>query len=127
MVIHWSYKGVPRYNKRYEDTHTKLDWAEQEEAVERFKEEFIFSDIMKTEAEEKSMMNWLGQALPIHTFTPRHFESEEQERQPLGKALRMVGRGQGGSGKGKGGEEVGDCQEGGEGENGENGETPNQS
>jgi len=116
-----------RYNKRYEDTHTKLDWAEQEEAVERFKEEFIFSDIMKTEAEEKSMMNWLGQALPIHTFTPRHFESEEQERQPLGKALRMVGRGKGGSGEGKGGEEEGDGQEGGEGENGENGETPNQS
>ena len=121
---------MPRYNKRYEETHSKLDWAEQEEAVERFKEEFIFSEIIKTEVEEKSMLNWLGQALPMHTFTPRHFESEEQERQPLGKALRMVGRGPedgaGGEVEEEGGE-GGEGEEGGKGGEGEDGKTSNPS
>jgi hypothetical protein len=83
-----------RYNKRYgEDgcnSHAELDWTGQQEAVEKFKDEFIFSDIVRTEVEEKSMMAWLGQVLPMHTFTPRHFESDVGEPQPLAKAGRMV-------------------------------------
>ena len=52
-----------RYNKRYgeDGQHDRLDWAGQHEEVEKFKEDFIFSDIMKTEMEEKSMLLWLGQ------------------------------------------------------------------
>ena len=54
-----------RYNKRYgeDGQHDRLDWAGQHEEVEKFKEDFIFGDIMKTEMEEKSMLLWLGQVL----------------------------------------------------------------
>ena len=31
------------------------------ETTKKFKEDFIFGDIMKTEIEEKSMLLWLGQ------------------------------------------------------------------
>jgi len=86
-----------RYNKRYgeDGQHDRLDWAGQHEEVEKFKEDFIFGDIMKTEMEEKSMLLWLGQVLPLHTFTPRHFESEEGENQPLSAAAREVARDRG--------------------------------
>ena len=52
-----------RYNKRYgeDGQHDRLDWAGQHDEVEKFKEDFIFGDIMKTEIEEKSMLLWLGQ------------------------------------------------------------------
>ena len=77
-----------KYNRRIagDGIHEGLDWVKQEDAVEKFKEDFIFSDIMETEVEEKSMMSWLGEALPLHTWTPRHFESEERETSPLRNA-----------------------------------------
>ena len=68
--------------------HETLLWEKENDDVEAFKEDFIFSDIIQTEVETKSMMEWLG-VLPIHTFQPRHFESD-QPRSPLGKALRMT-------------------------------------
>ena len=83
---------MARYNTRYGDTHALLDWAGQEEQVEKFKEDFIFSDIMRTEVEEKSMLSWMGEVLPMHTFTPRHFENEDKERQPLKTALIGIAR-----------------------------------
>ena len=60
--------------------------------MEKFKEDFIFSDIMRTEAEEKSMLSWMGEVLPMHTFTPRHFENEDKERQPLKTAQIGIAR-----------------------------------
>ena len=66
--------------------HESLDWVGQEDAVEKFKEDFIFSDIMETEAAERSMMGWLGECLPLHTFVPRHFESEDREPSVLRNA-----------------------------------------
>ena len=66
--------------------HESLDWVGQEDAVEKFKEDFIFSDIMETEAAERSMMSWLGECLPLHTFVPRHFESEDREPSVLRNA-----------------------------------------
>ena len=54
--------------------------------MEKFKEDFIFSDIMETEAAERSMMSWLGECLPLHTFVPRHFESEDREPSVLRNA-----------------------------------------
>ena len=38
---------------------------------------------------------YLSQVLPLHTFTPRHFESEEHEPQPLSAAAREVARDRG--------------------------------
>lgn len=79
-----------RYNQRFgsDGMHETLLWEKENDDVEAFKEDFIFSDIINTEVETKSMMEWLG-VLPIHTFQPRHFESD-QPRSPLGKALRMT-------------------------------------
>jgi len=66
-----------RYNKRYweEGQHDNLEWKEQDVEVEKFKEKFIFSDIIKTEVEEKSMLKWIKEVLPMHTFMPRTFEN----------------------------------------------------
>ena len=62
---------MTRYNKRYweDGQHDKLDWEGQDVEVEKFKEEFIFSDIVQTEVKEKSMLKWMMEVLPMHTFT----------------------------------------------------------
>jgi len=41
---------------------------------------------METEAAERSMMAWLSECLPLHTFVPRHFESEDREPSVLRNA-----------------------------------------
>ena len=66
-----------RYDRKFgkDGTHDPLNWEECSEAVERFKEDVIFADMVETEAESKSMMDWL-KFLHMHTFTPRHFENE---------------------------------------------------
>ena len=78
-----------KYNERFanDGLHEGLDWAGQTEDVERFKDEYIFSDIMETEIAEKSMMSWLAECLPLHTWEPRHFESEDKEKSPLRNAF----------------------------------------
>ena len=78
-----------KYNKRIagDGIHEGLDWVKQADAVEKFKDEFIFSDIMETEMEEKSMISWLADSLPLHTWTPRHFESEDKEPSQMRKAF----------------------------------------
>lgn len=63
-----------------------------EDSVEQFKEDFIYSDIIKTEVEEKSMLKWM-ECLTMHTFQPRHFESEGSENSPLRQAYRLVDKG----------------------------------
>ena len=42
-----------------------------------------------------NMLQNMSQVLPLHTFTPRHFESEEGEHQPLSAAAREVARDRG--------------------------------
>ena len=37
----------------------------------------------------------IPQVLPLHTFTPRHFESEDSEPQPLSAAAREIARDRG--------------------------------
>ena len=82
-----------KYNQRFgsDGIHDPLEWTEGEIAdrVEKFKDEMIFADIIDEELKEKSMFEWMAN-LPIHTFEPRHFESSERTREPLGAALRKV-------------------------------------
>lgn len=82
-----------RYNMKFgsDGVHEDLLWEKQKDDVEAFKEDFILSDIAKSEVETKSMLEWLG-CLPIHTFEPRHFESDVSPRSPLGKALRSISK-----------------------------------
>ncbi|XP_052102656.1 pseudouridylate synthase 1 homolog isoform X1 [Mytilus californianus] len=57
------------YNKKYgtDGIHAPLDWVEEQDEINKFKEEYIYSDIMKTEKDEKIMMEWLGN-LQHHVF-----------------------------------------------------------
>jgi tRNA pseudouridine38-40 synthase len=82
-----------RYNKRFgsDGLHEALSWEKQQDAVDRFKEDFIFSDIVRTEVTTRSMFEWMA-VLPQHKFEPRHFESDSAPRSPLAKALRNLGK-----------------------------------
>ena len=84
---------VYRYNKRFgsDGLHEPLSWEKQQDAVDRFKEDLIFSDIVRTEVSTKSMLEWMA-ILSQHKFEPRHFESDSVPRAPLAKALRNLGR-----------------------------------
>jgi len=83
-----------KYNQKFkgDGMHEGLDWEAQTEAVEKFKEEFIFADIMETEIAEKSMMTWMAESLPLHSFVGRHFESDEKEASPMRKAFLMANK-----------------------------------
>ena len=58
-----------KYNKRFgsDGIHEPLSWETSAEAVEKFKQERVFDEIISTEVKEKSMMDWMAN-LPIHTF-----------------------------------------------------------
>ncbi|XP_033757571.1 tRNA pseudouridine synthase A-like [Pecten maximus] len=49
------------YNRRYghDGMHQSLDWTIYREAIEKFKEEHIYPEMIRSEKEEHSMMTWL--------------------------------------------------------------------
>ena len=65
-----------RYNKRYsqDGIHEALAWDEVADAVESFKQENIFPEMIEGE-KNFSMFEWL-KVLPIHTFQQKHFEDK---------------------------------------------------
>eukprot|EP00066_Takifugu_rubripes_P029250 XP_011618516.1 PREDICTED: tRNA pseudouridine synthase A, mitochondrial isoform X2 [Takifugu rubripes] len=67
-----------RYNKRFggDGLHERLEWEEQEEAVQAFKEAFIYPTIMETERQEGSMVSWMN-TLPIHDFEASAGEAQD--------------------------------------------------
>jgi len=81
-----------RYNVRYgsDGIHDPLSWEKVEPEVESFKQDFVFSDIVQTEKDAKSMFEWMS-VLPMHKFLPRHFE-EDGHQSPLQQAEGMVRR-----------------------------------
>ncbi|XP_017967333.1 tRNA pseudouridine synthase A [Drosophila navojoa] len=64
-----------RYNDRYgnDGIHKPLTWAEQEEQVTQFIEKYIYSNIYKTEAEQRNMLDWLS-TLHFHSYDTRRDE-----------------------------------------------------
>nr|XP_056715056.1 pseudouridylate synthase 1 homolog [Euleptes europaea] len=58
-----------KYNRRFgnDGLHEALEWADEEEKITAFKEQYIYPTIVNTEKEEKSMENWL-ETLSIHDF-----------------------------------------------------------
>lgn len=64
-----------RYNDRYgnDGIHKPLTWAEQEEQVTQFVEKYIYSNIYKTEAEQRNMLDWLS-TLHFHSYDTRREE-----------------------------------------------------
>ncbi|XP_063171969.1 pseudouridylate synthase 1 homolog isoform X2 [Candoia aspera] len=69
------------YNQRFGDDglHEALEWAEEEEKIAAFKEQHIYPTIIKTEKEEKSMMNWL-ETLSNHQFDSTMSRLQEDSR-----------------------------------------------
>ncbi|XP_046972184.1 tRNA pseudouridine synthase A isoform X2 [Vanessa cardui] len=58
-----------RYDAKFKDSHESLSWDAEEEAVERFKREQIFPNIVKGEIEDNSMGLWL-EKIKGHSFEP---------------------------------------------------------
>ncbi|CAH0760516.1 unnamed protein product [Diatraea saccharalis] len=58
-----------RYDARYKDSHSTLTWETEEEAVQKFKHEHIYPNIVKGEIEQDSMGIWL-EKLSLHSFEP---------------------------------------------------------
>ena len=75
-----------RYNKRFgtDGIHESLTWENEENEIENFKENFIFSEMIQGE-KEHSMFNWL-KCLPMHGFVQRHFENSE----PLPRSVLLL-------------------------------------
>ncbi|XP_053407553.1 pseudouridylate synthase 1 homolog [Mercenaria mercenaria] len=71
-----------QYNKRWasDGSHDRIDFAHLKEKLDKFKEEYIFSEIMKEEKETQSMMQWLSK-LHYHTCSP--IENKWSERKCL--------------------------------------------
>ncbi|XP_017101836.2 pseudouridylate synthase 1 homolog isoform X1 [Drosophila bipectinata] len=65
-----------RYNDRYgkDGIHNPLTWEKQEKQVQEFIEKEIFSQIYKTEAEQRNMLDWLG-TLHYHSYDTRRDEA----------------------------------------------------
>ncbi|PFX15933.1 tRNA pseudouridine synthase A, mitochondrial [Stylophora pistillata] len=63
------------YNRRYgsDGLHEALEWDENEEEIQKFKHQYIYKQIIDTEAREHSMMKWL-RSLPDHTYTDERME-----------------------------------------------------
>ncbi|XP_017048796.1 tRNA pseudouridine synthase A isoform X2 [Drosophila ficusphila] len=61
-----------RYNDRYgkDGIHNPLTWQAQETQVQEFIEREIFSQIYKTEAEQRNMLDWIG-TLHYHSYDTR--------------------------------------------------------
>ncbi|XP_063993188.1 pseudouridylate synthase 1 homolog [Diachasmimorpha longicaudata] len=68
------------YNKRYgaDGIHEQLEWSDCEAVVQKFHSEFILPHIEETEANEQSMLLWLGD-LAMHNMGPQDEENNKQK------------------------------------------------
>lgn len=68
-----------RYNARYSDDgfHSPLDWIDEQLEIEKFSNDFIYSNIYEMELKENSMVNWL-ETLPLHSYDVRDNSSKEE-------------------------------------------------
>ncbi|XP_067114496.1 tRNA pseudouridine synthase A isoform X2 [Osmerus mordax] len=58
-----------RYNKRFggDGIHERLEWTQEEDSIQAFKEEHIYPSIVQTEGQEGSMASWMA-TLTLHDF-----------------------------------------------------------
>lgn len=59
-----------RYNRKYggDGHHEPIEWEGKNEAIEKFKNEYIYPVVVETEIKEKSMFSWLS-TLTLHTYS----------------------------------------------------------
>lgn len=58
-----------RYNRKYggDGHHEPIEWEAQNDAIEKFKDEYIYPVVVETEKKEKSMFHWLH-TLSLHSY-----------------------------------------------------------
>lgn len=63
------------YNRRYGDDgiHESLEWDENEEEIQQFKDQYIYKQIIDTDVREGVMLKWL-RTLPDHSYTHERME-----------------------------------------------------
>ncbi|CAG9568346.1 unnamed protein product [Danaus chrysippus] len=66
-----------RYDAKFKDSHESLTWDEEEDAVEKFKREKIFPNIVKGELESNSMGIWL-EKMQNHSYEPSDDANDEK-------------------------------------------------
>lgn len=66
------------YNKKFggDGHHERIEWQDENEAIQNFKEKYIYPVVVETELKEKSMLNWL-KTLSLHSYgdTKTYFSS----------------------------------------------------
>lgn len=75
-----------QYNTKWasDGSHEKIDFAHLKEALDKFKEEYIFSEIIKEEVETQSMMQWLSK---LHFHSCSTVVDKWSERKRIDKVL----------------------------------------
>lgn len=58
-----------RYNRKYgcDGQHEALEWSAVNEAIDKFKYDYIYPVVVEAELKEKSMINWM-QTLKLHSY-----------------------------------------------------------
>lgn len=58
-----------RYNRKYggDGHHEPIEWEAQNDAIDKFKDEYIYPAVVEGEMKEKSMLTWL-QTLSLHSY-----------------------------------------------------------
>jgi len=59
-----------RYNRKFggDGHHEPIEWEEQNDKIDKFKDEHIYPNVVNTEIEEKSMLKWLS-TLSLHSYS----------------------------------------------------------
>lgn len=80
-----------QYNKRWasDGSHEKIDFQHLREKLDKFKEEYIFSEIIKEEIETQSMMQWLA-TLPLHSCTTERVWNRNRKHLQQGELDKIV-------------------------------------
>lgn len=79
------------YNKKFgrDGIHEPLLWDNVADKIEAFCQEKIYTEVTRTENEEKSMFQWLA-TVPLHTFDIREGDEKGKGYGPLGHAQLLV-------------------------------------
>lgn len=84
-----------RYNRRFggDGLHPPLEWEQEQQAAQAFKDAHIYPSIVETELREKSMVSWMA-TLPVHDFqaTQSQARSSSSSRREDGAAAAAGSR-----------------------------------
>ncbi|KAH9530039.1 tRNA pseudouridine synthase 1 [Dermatophagoides farinae] len=79
-----------QYNKKYggDGIHEPIVWDEFNDEIYDFKNKFIYPEIVATELNESSMLQWLN-TLHIHTFDIRNHDERQKQRIRLNDLVNL--------------------------------------